>query len=123
MGWGHKDMQKRTSLTDYDTPEVIRAAACMLEIPGFHPQSGRTLEELFEDIENLCPDVAATILEQTWQKDKLQAYLNSRPRTPEGWIVVGDDPELKRFYKGLCDLINLRYGAIRAAKEREKKGK
>lgn len=107
------------SYVDYDLEHSIRQVAARLEIAGCSHNSGRSIQELFSDIENYCPEAANILLEQTFEKDKLKNYLASRPPFPtiNGYIDGEGDPTFEAHWKVLVDLYPMLNEAINACRK------
>jgi hypothetical protein len=101
--------------TDYDLENSIRQIAARLQIAGWSPNSGKPLNELFSEIETRCPDAAEILLERTFEKDKLRAYLNNSPPFPtiNGDIVGEGDAQFETHWNNLVSLYPMLLEAIK----------
>jgi hypothetical protein len=103
------------NFTDYDLEDSIRQVAARLQIPGCSAGSGKSLNELFSEIADRCPDAAEILLERTFEKDKLRDYLKNSPPFPtiNGNIAGEGDPEFETRWNNLVNLYPLLLEAIK----------
>ena len=98
-------------LTDYDLENSIRCIAAKLDISGC---STENIKEVFEKIENVCPNAADILLERTFEKDKLRDYIASNPSIKvEGGSINGEgDPIFEKHWNNLVELYPMLLKAI-----------
>ena len=107
------------SYTDYDLENSIRQVAARLQIAGCSSSSGKPLDELFSDIEQACPEAAEILRERTFEKDKLQSYIATRPSFPtvNGGINGEGDPTFEAHWKVLVVSYPMLIDAINACRK------
>ncbi len=103
-------------LTDYDLENSIRCIAAKLDISGC---STETVNEVFEKIENACPEAAKILLERTFEKDKLRDYIARNPsiKVEDGLINGEGDPVFENHWSNLVKLYPVLLEAIDACKK------
>lgn len=82
--------------TEYDMHVAVRVLAAKLGVLV----DVLSDEELFERIEEKCPEAAEIFLEKIFEKDKLKEYLQSAGRIPQNYvdIPIEGDSVLEKFF-------------------------
>lgn len=99
---------------DYEVDKLITNVASSLGICV----ENSSIENLFNEIEDKCPDAANIILSQTDQKDSLKNYLkNKKTMTlPSGSIYFEGDPQYDSYWVKIASLYPMLLEAIKQCK-------